>query len=272
MSTVSILFLALERQDKTDLAMAANEAGGISHYPLAPGWSPSPCLGAIVKVEQPPPPANCTATPLMMTEEDQSEIIYYLEDSEIQLMISRLHEYTVLQASAVVVSWLKMSGMTSSELTARLPACFVSALSSHFLQFQLSQRLSPSHADYPASSHLSEIYSFLSTCNINETCPLLLIGLFALIIINFKKNTGLGTILQFKLFVCLFATVVIDLWGRIQCEVRAASYVRPWDGTYCTTTAHQGKAVPTDMAVFLAILIQDLVVDLLVCVDRSALS
>ncbi|QGI64105.1 hypothetical protein CEK26_008057 [Fusarium fujikuroi] len=91
--------------------MATNEAGGISHYPLAPGWSPSPCLGAIVKVEQPPPPppANYTATPLMMTEEDQSEIIYYLGDSEIQLMISRLHQCTVLQASAVVVSWLKMS-------------------------------------------------------------------------------------------------------------------------------------------------------------------
>ncbi|CZR43609.1 uncharacterized protein FPRO_07474 [Fusarium proliferatum ET1] len=93
--------------------MAANEAGGISHYPLAPGWSPSPCLGAIVKVEQPPPPppANYTATPLMMTEEDQSEIIYYFGDSEIQLMISRLHQCTVLRAYAVVVSWLKMSGM-----------------------------------------------------------------------------------------------------------------------------------------------------------------
>ncbi|EXK88696.1 hypothetical protein FOQG_08008 [Fusarium oxysporum f. sp. raphani 54005] len=87
--------------------MAANEAGGISHYPLAPGWSPSPCLGAIVKVEQPPPPppANYTATPLMMTEQDQSQVIHYLRYSDIQLMISRLHQHLSLDVF-VVVSWL----------------------------------------------------------------------------------------------------------------------------------------------------------------------
>ncbi|KAJ0148625.1 Uncharacterized protein HZ326_8756 [Fusarium oxysporum f. sp. albedinis] len=71
--------------------MAANEAGGISHYPLAPGWSPSPCLGAIVKVEQPPPapPANYTATPY----------------SDIRLMISRLHQH-ISRDVFIVVSWL----------------------------------------------------------------------------------------------------------------------------------------------------------------------
>jgi hypothetical protein len=149
---------------------------------------------------------------------------------------------------------------TSSELTARLPACFVSALSCHFSSSHSDCRSLSLSRRLPGIKPPKEIYSFLSTCNINETCPLLLIGLFALIHQQLQKNTGLGTT-----FNCLLRTVVI-VWGRIQCEVRAASYVRtPMDGWYCTTTAHQGKAMPTDMTVFLAIVIQDLVVDLLVC-------